>query len=94
MFLLYSLTKFHFIFKNKIRFVFISDTHSKIDKMTNEIPDGDILIHAGDFTSIGKIDEVKKFSDFLKSLNNKFKYKIVIAGKKIIKIYSLFFSKF
>ena len=54
--------------------------------MTNEIPDGDILIHAGDFTSIGKIDEVRKFSAFLKSLDEKFKYKIVIAGKKIIKI--------
>ena len=45
------------------------------------IPSGDILIHAGDFTSIGKIDEVQKFSEFLKTLDDKFKYKVVIAGK-------------
>ena len=64
-----------------MRFVCISDTHSKLDKMQHMIPSGDILIHAGDFTSIGKIDEVQKFSEFLKTLDDKFKYKVVIAGK-------------
>jgi hypothetical protein len=48
--------------------------------MTHEIPHGDILIHAGDFTNVGAFEEVKEFSDFMKSLNEKFKYKCVIAG--------------
>jgi 3',5'-cyclic AMP phosphodiesterase CpdA len=48
--------------------------------MTHEIPSGDVLIHAGDFTNIGTFEEVKEFSDFMKSLNEKFKYKCVIAG--------------
>ena len=63
----------------KVRFVCISDTHSRHDKITNPIPNGDVLIHAGDFTN-GGLDEVEKFSDFLKKLDDKFRYKVVIAG--------------
>ena len=63
-----------------VRFVCISDTHSKHDEMTHPIPNGDILIHAGDFTNYGGIEEVEKFSSFLKTLDDKFKYKVVIAG--------------
>ncbi len=48
--------------------------------MQHPIPLGDVLIHAGDFTGIGKLDEVKKFSEFLKTLDDKFQYKVVIAG--------------
>lgn len=48
--------------------------------MNHPIPSGDVLIHAGDFTNYGGIDEVEKFSDFLKKLDDKFKYKVVIAG--------------
>ena len=48
--------------------------------MHNSIPNGDILIHAGDFSKVGSIKEVKEFSEFLKTLDHKFKYKIVIAG--------------
>ena len=58
--------------------------------MQHQIPSGDILIHAGDFTSIGKVEEVKKFSEFLKTLDDKFQYKVVIAGEfKNTKIYYL-----
>ena len=71
----------------KVRFVFISDTHSRMDKMHHEIPDGDVLIHAGDFTNVGKIEDVKKFSGELKVLENKFKYIVVIVGK-LNKIFS------
>ena len=49
--------------------------------MQHQIPAGDILIHAGDFTSIGNVDEVKKFSEFLKTLDDKFQYQVVIAGE-------------
>lgn len=48
--------------------------------MKDPIPSGDILIHAGDFSNFGAIKEVDKFSQFLKTLDDKFKYKVVIVG--------------
>ena len=41
--------------------------------MHNDIPAGDVLLHAGDFTNIGSVDDIKKFSNDLKKLNDKFK---------------------
>mgnify|MGYP000894258806 CR=1 FL=1 len=35
-----------------IRFVCISDTHCD-DEAFNNVPDGDVLIHTGDFTHVG-----------------------------------------
>eukprot|EP00056_Hartaetosiga_gracilis_P005222 m.82616 g.82616 ORF g.82616 m.82616 type:complete len:364 (+) comp12092_c1_seq4:931-2022(+) len=60
-----------------LRCVCISDTHS-FDLSKLVLPEGDVLIHAGDFTNVGRVDEVKEFSAFLKSTD--FKHKIVIAG--------------
>ena len=45
----------------------------------DKLPPGDVLIHAGDFTRRGTVDEVRKFNSFLKSLTN-IKEKVVIAG--------------
>ena len=59
------------------RFVCISDTHDVV-KNDFYVPDGDILIHSGDFTKTGQIAEVKRFNEFL-SLQ-KHPHKIVIAG--------------
>lgn len=42
--------------KENIRIVVLSDTHTKHDKI--EVPDGDILIHAGDFSFHGKPKEI------------------------------------
>lgn len=42
------------------------------------IPEGDILIHAGDFTRCGHLQEVRDFNNWLGSLPHK--HKIVIAG--------------
>ncbi|MCP9262430.1 Metallophosphoesterase domain-containing protein 1 [Dirofilaria immitis] len=66
------------IFENKIRFVCISDTHEKLEELLPVIPDGDILIHAGDFTNYGDIGEVIKFNAQIGNLPHK--HKIVIAG--------------
>jgi Icc-related predicted phosphoesterase len=64
---------------NKIRIVCISDTHSKTDQENLPIiPDGDILIHSGDFTDAGAKDEVIKFNEWLGTLPHE--HKIVIAG--------------
>lgn len=60
------------------RFVCISDTHSRTDQIPQDIPGGDVLIHAGDFTMCGRPEEVVRFNDFLGSLS--FPHKVVIAG--------------
>jgi predicted phosphohydrolase len=58
-----------------IRVVCISDTHSLQYK---PIPDGDLLIHAGDMTRRGTIQELQEHIDWLVSLPHK--HKVVIAG--------------
>mmetsp|Transcript_20477 Transcript_20477/g.23202 ORF Transcript_20477/g.23202 Transcript_20477/m.23202 type:complete len:268 (+) Transcript_20477:49-852(+) len=62
--------------ENHIRIVVISDTHAQATKL--DIPEGDILIHAGDFTNRGTSKEVKGFKKFLTSCSHP--QKIVIAG--------------
>jgi hypothetical protein len=46
------------------RFVCISDTHSRI----YPIPDGDVLLHAGDITGSGRIGSLQKMVAWLKGL--------------------------
>ena len=59
---------------------FISDTHSKHKHCENDLPGGDILIHAGDFMNGGytKI-EVIEFLDWFRSIKG-YDKKIFIAG--------------
>ena len=62
---------------------FISDTHSKHNYLTsksmgNILGSGDILVHAGDSTSVGKSHEIKNFLDWFS--NTDFTHKIFIAG--------------
>lgn len=59
-----------------LKIVCISDTHSRHDAL--EVPDGDILIHAGDFSVAGDFFEIRDFNDWLGTLPHK--HKIVIAG--------------
>ena len=59
-----------------MRLVCISDTHNRTDGLV--IPDGDVLIHAGDFCGHGVDHEVEGFGQFLSALPHK--YKIVVAG--------------
>jgi Icc-related predicted phosphoesterase len=56
--------------------VAISDTHGYHDRL--EVPDGDVLIHAGDITERGRLEEVEAFDRWLAQLPHR--YKIVIAG--------------
>ncbi len=64
--------------EDTVRFVCISDTHNQASRILPNIPDGDVLIHAGDFTNIGSLKEIKRFNDFLGKLPHR--HKIVIAG--------------
>lgn len=50
---------------NKVRFVCMSDTHSLIQNIKFDIPDGDVLLHAGDFTKCGEKSEVEDFNKWL-----------------------------
>jgi Icc-related predicted phosphoesterase len=56
--------------------VFISDTHGLHDRI--EVPDGDILIHCGDISSRGLLNEVTKFSNWFCKLPHK--HKVIIPG--------------
>lgn len=58
-----------------IRIVCISDTHCL---KAAHIPDGDLLIHAGDLTSAGTPTEIQAQIDWLTSLPHE--HKVVIAG--------------
>ncbi|KYB28543.1 Metallophosphoesterase domain-containing protein 1-like Protein [Tribolium castaneum] len=56
----------------------MSDTHSENNNIKFEIPKGDILIVAGDFTRTGAPSEVNRFNEWMKSLPHQ--HKIVICG--------------
>ena len=59
-----------------MRIVCISDTHSLHDDV--EVPDGDVLLHAGDFTRRGALEDVAAFDAWLAHLPHP--HKIVVAG--------------
>lgn len=59
-----------------MRLVLVSDTHQRHDDLV--VPDGDVLVHAGDFCRRGKEDEVARFNAWLGLRNHR--HKIVIAG--------------
>ena len=62
-----------------VKVVCISDTHGRTDaEKFPQIPDGDILIHAGDISERGNVDHITKFNDWLGTLPHQ--YKIVIGG--------------
>ncbi len=60
-----------------MRIVCLSDTHSHHSQMS-PLPEGDILIHAGDFTTRGDFRDISSFNAWLRK--QKFKYKIIVAG--------------
>jgi Icc-related predicted phosphoesterase len=59
-----------------MRLVCISDLHSSTQAFS--VPDGDVLIIAGDICGYGCLDELEDFDNFLRGLPHK--YKLLIAG--------------
>ena len=59
-----------------IRFVLLSDTHNVTDNL--RVPDGDVLLHSGDFSDCGKPENIVHFNEFLGRLPHP--HKVVIAG--------------
>lgn len=60
-----------------MRLVCISDTHS-LHRRVPDIPNGDVLIHAGDCLGTGTLSDVQDLNDWLGTLPHK--HKLVIAG--------------
>ena len=72
-----NILPFHSIDHQKIvRVVCISDTHNRFRELS--IPEGDILIHAGDVTRRGYLTELMDFNDWISTLSHN--HKVVIGG--------------
>lgn len=56
----------------------ISDTHNKHNVLNGKLPGGELLIHSGDFTSIGRKHEVEKFIEWFGKQD--YAHKVFIAG--------------
>jgi Icc-related predicted phosphoesterase len=57
---------------------FISDTHNMHDQITMLLPGGDVIVHCGDFTRRGYIQETQSFLKWYDALP--YTHKIFIAG--------------
>jgi Icc-related predicted phosphoesterase len=58
-----------------MKIVLISDTHNR----EIALPEGDLLIHAGDATMMGTIEEIIKLNTWLESVKLKFKHGIIFS---------------
>jgi len=62
-----------------MRIVCLSDTHGLHNNMTNPLPEGDVLLHAGDCTNVGKEKEIEEFVHWFQNIKG-YDHKIFIAG--------------
>lgn len=60
-----------------MKIVTISDTHD-LQLGMGELPDGDVLVHAGDLSNVGEENDVKRGIEWIKDQPHK--YKVFIAG--------------
>ena len=60
----------------KLRFVCLSDTHMRHASI--RVPDGDVLVHTGDFTNHGTLKQTLEFADWFASQPHK--VKICVPG--------------
>lgn len=72
-----------------IKIATISDTHDMLNKV--DVPTADVVVHAGDFTRIGKQAEIRKFRKQFESLPHQ--YKIFIAGNHDLSLDQPFYVK-
>lgn len=61
-----------------MRLVCISDTHGFHREMLHPIPDGDVLVIAGDICKYGTLGEIRDFNQWLQGFTHP--HKVVIAG--------------
>lgn len=63
----------------KMRITHISDTHNKHNQLNGLLPGGDLLIHSGDISSLGRKSEVERFVKWFNDIDN-YTTKVFIAG--------------
>lgn len=73
---------------NSVSIVCLSDTHSSCPK----VPDGDVLLHAGDLTQHGTFEELQAQLDWLNTLPHR--HKVVIAGNHDLLLDPCFVGRF
>ena len=62
-----------------MRITFISDTHTKHKQITSSLPGGDLIVHAGDLSSMGYQHEIQSFCSWFNKLEN-YETKVFISG--------------
>jgi Icc-related predicted phosphoesterase len=63
------------------RIVHISDTHGRYDALLASIPDGDILVHTGDFDDVTELDYLAKVTNFDRMLGQlPHRHKLYVPG--------------
>jgi len=63
----------------KMKITHISDTHNKHNQLNGLLPGGDLLIHSGDISSLGRKHEVQGFIEWFNGIDN-YTNKVFIAG--------------
>jgi hypothetical protein len=65
-----------------VRFVCVSDTHNQLQAHIDAglIPNGDVFLHAGDFSNKGKPEEVAAFNDALARLPHPVRVWLPVSG--------------
>lgn len=61
-----------------MRLVCISDTHNQHAAV--DLPDGDVLVHAGDFTDNGRYSEIRGFLIWLGEVAPRYSHTVICAG--------------
>lgn len=68
-----------------MKLVLLSDTHGKHDEVS--VPNGDVLVHAGDLTMLGHLKEYESVARWLNTQPHK--YIVIIAGNHDFSSYQL-----
>jgi hypothetical protein len=62
------------------RFVCISDTHAH----TFDVPDGDVLLHSGDLTNTGRLNEMKITVDWIADMPHQLKLFVILTASTLL----------
>jgi len=74
------------------RFVCFSDTHGLHDQIPkNHMPPADVLLHAGDFSNAGELEQVESLNTWMKAYPAQ--CKVVIAGNHDITFHEDYYQK-
>lgn len=73
-----------------MKIVCISDTHTLQHLMVHDIPDGDVLVHAGDICSRGLPQEIYDTNLWFGELKDKFEHIIFVPGNHDIPFEKMF----